>query len=122
MNKHGTLGLQSKNGVAPTLLGLRFLTAHSMLRPYRHALLNGDYKILAKVWINRLKFFMPFMVHFDQTCAVPERDIRDSLLNLYNVVETIGLERTHGMLFSVDHTWLHQNDLLSWPRFFHGPD
>ncbi len=62
-------------------------------------MLNGDYKILAKVWIIRLKRFMPMLIHADQTCAVPDRDIRDGLLNLYNVVENIRLENKHGLLF-----------------------
>ncbi|MCP4651484.1 MAG: hypothetical protein GY853_15580 [PVC group bacterium] len=75
-------------------------------------MLNGDYKILAKVWINRLKIFMPMLVHPDQTCAVPERDIRDALLNLYNVVETVRVEKKHGVLFSVDH--MAAFDVIEW--------
>ncbi len=43
--KVSTFGLQSKNEVVPTLLRLRFLTAHSMLHPYRHALITHREKI-----------------------------------------------------------------------------
>ncbi len=75
-------------------------------------MLNGDYKILAKVWINRLRIIMPVLIHPDQTCAVPERDIRDGLLNLYNVVEVARLENRHGLLFSVDH--MAAFDVIEW--------
>ncbi len=33
-------------------------------------MLNGDYKILAKVWANRLKIYMPVLIHPDQTCPL----------------------------------------------------
>ncbi len=39
---------------------------------------------------------MAILIHPDQTSAVPERDIRDGLLNLYNVVETAQRLGTHG--------------------------
>ncbi|MCP4651518.1 MAG: reverse transcriptase family protein, partial [PVC group bacterium] len=79
-------------------------------------MLNVDYKILAKVWMIRLKTFMPLLIHPDQTCAVPERDIRDGLLNLYNVVETTRLENRHGCLFSVDH--MAAFDVIEWEYIF----
>ncbi|MCP3681486.1 MAG: hypothetical protein GY861_02250, partial [bacterium] len=79
-------------------------------------MLNVDYKILAKVWMNRLKIFMPLLLHPDQTCAIPGRDIRDSLLNLYNVVETVRIEEMHGMLFSVDH--MAAFDVIEWEYVF----
>ncbi len=55
---------------------------------------------------------MPMLVHPDQTCAVPERDIRDALLNLYNVVQMVRLEKKHGLLFSVDH--MAAFDVIEW--------
>ncbi len=79
-------------------------------------MLNGDYKILAKVWINRLKIFMPLLVHPDQTCAIPGRDIRDGLLNLYNVVETVRIEKIQGILFLVDH--MSAFDVIEWDYVF----
>ncbi|MCP4650277.1 MAG: hypothetical protein GY853_09405, partial [PVC group bacterium] len=79
-------------------------------------MLNGDYKILAKVWMSRLKLFMPYLIHSDQTCAISERDIRDGLLNLYNVVETVRLENRHGFLFSVDH--MSAFDVIEWEYIF----
>ncbi|MCP4648685.1 MAG: hypothetical protein GY853_01215, partial [PVC group bacterium] len=79
-------------------------------------MLNGDYKVLAKVWINRIKIFMPLLIHPDQTCAVPERDIRDGLLNIYNVVETVRLESRHGFLFSVDH--MAAFDVVEWEYIY----
>ncbi len=37
--------------------------------------------------ISRLKGVMSTLVHPDQTCSVPGRDIRDGALTLYNLVE-----------------------------------
>jgi hypothetical protein len=49
-------------------------------------MLNVDHKILAKVLVLRLKKVMRKIVHPDQTCSVPGRDIRDGVLTLYNAI------------------------------------
>jgi hypothetical protein len=49
-------------------------------------LLNTDYKILAKILFNRLKPFTPKLVHPNQTCAIPGRNIQDGILLLYSII------------------------------------
>ncbi len=79
-------------------------------------MLNVDYKILAKVFMLRMKKVMADLVHPDQTCAVPQRDMRDGLLSLYNVTETIHLEGSFGLLLSVDH--MSAFDVIEWEYVF----
>ena len=43
------------------------------------ALLNTDYKILAKVITNRLKTVLGQVMHKDQSYGVPERSIYDNI-------------------------------------------
>jgi len=49
-------------------------------------MLNVDYKILTKILTLRLKKFMSKLVHPNQTCSVPGRDIRDGISLIYNVL------------------------------------
>lgn len=54
-------------------------TSPSSYRPI--AILNTDYKILAKVLANRLAPLVPELVHFDQNGFVPQRN---TTLNIYD--------------------------------------
>ena len=49
-------------------------------------MLNVDYKILTKILNKRLSTVMSKIVHPDQTCSVPGRDIRDGVSNIHNIV------------------------------------
>ncbi len=75
-------------------------------------MLNVDYKILAKTLTIRLRQVMQQLVHIDQTCAVPGRDIRDGLLALYTTVESMILNYTDGILVSLDH--MSAFDMIEW--------
>ncbi len=80
-------------------------------------MLNVDYKILAKVLATRLRQVLPGLIHPDQTCAIPGRDIRDGLLSLYNTVEAMKLNAIEGILLSVDHKAAF--DVIEWDYIFH---
>ncbi len=75
-------------------------------------MLNTDYKILAKILTIRLREAMKALVHPDQTCAVPGRDIRDALLALYTTVESMNINYMDGILVSVDH--MSAFDMIEW--------
>ena len=66
-------------------------------------LLNCDYKILTKMLALRMRKVSKKIVHFSQTCAVPDRNIQDSLLELYNIVEDVNYNNKACILLSVDH-------------------
>ncbi len=75
-------------------------------------MLNVDYKILAKVLTTRISAVMDTLVHSDQTCAVPGRDIRDGVLHLYNLVETAICKHKSAILLSIDH--MAAFDIIEW--------
>ncbi len=79
-------------------------------------MLNVDYKALTKVLTKRVGFFMSYLVHPNQTCAVPGRDIRDSLLSLYNTVQTVIDNEDEGILLSLDHQSAF--DIIEWDFVF----
>jgi hypothetical protein len=85
-------------------------TSMSNWRPL--TMLNVDYKILAKILVNRLKVVMPHIVHKSQTCAVPGRDIRDGVSLLYNVIHYVNQHKLDGILLSVDH--MRAFDIIEW--------
>ncbi|KAJ1092422.1 hypothetical protein NDU88_005532 [Pleurodeles waltl] len=63
-------------------------------------LLNVDYKILAKAMANRLKKVIAKIVHPDQTCGIPGRQIADSLA--LATIEYIKSRKVHTALVSLD--------------------
>ncbi|KAJ1151257.1 hypothetical protein NDU88_004041 [Pleurodeles waltl] len=53
------------------------------------SLLNVDYKLLAKAMANRLKKVIEKIVHPDQTCGIPGRQIVDSLALVRDTIEYV---------------------------------
>ena len=76
-------------------------------------LLNVDFKILTKILAIRLKSTLKQIVHHDQTCSVPGRDIQDSVMSLYNTIEYMHNRSISGVIVSVDHKSAF--DLIEWP-------
>jgi exonuclease III len=66
-------------------------------------LLNVDYKILSKILTTRLKTVIGTLVHMDQSCAVPGRDIFDGIFTIYNIVENANINNDNLILLLVDH-------------------
>ena len=75
-------------------------------------MLNVDYKILTKILCLRLKGVSNLLVSSDQTCAVPGREIKDGILNLYNIVEVAKMHNTDLLLCSLDHKAAF--DMVEW--------
>ncbi|KAJ4430565.1 hypothetical protein ANN_19153 [Periplaneta americana] len=58
-----------------------------MIKDYRPiTLLNADYKILMKIFENRLKTLLPQFIDIGQTCAVPGRKITNILSTIWDLV------------------------------------
>lgn len=66
------------------------------------SLLNVDYKILAKIFSNRLKQVIPYIVNEFQTCSVPGRTIHDNIANIRDVIDIIESENEEGYVIKLD--------------------
>ena len=66
------------------------------------SLLNSDYKLLATVMANRLRYTLPEVIDEDQTCGIPERTIFDSVLQLRDLTHEAISKNTNLILISLD--------------------
>lgn len=66
------------------------------------ALLCTDYKILAKVFSNRLKEYLSFLIQENQTYCVPKRTIMDNLFLLRDVIDLACMDNQDIGIFSID--------------------
>ncbi|KAL5017683.1 hypothetical protein ScPMuIL_005234, partial [Solemya velum] len=67
------------------------------------SLLNVDYKIIAKVLANRLKYVLQYIISQDQTCCVQGRDIAENIVALRDVIHYIENNRgLQGIILKVD--------------------
>ena len=66
------------------------------------SLLNHDYKILAKILSNRFKTTLSTIIHHNQACGVPGREIHDHLYLLSDLFEYHSDNRTGGALITLD--------------------
>ncbi|KAJ1129654.1 hypothetical protein NDU88_008020 [Pleurodeles waltl] len=66
------------------------------------SLLNVDYKLLAKAMANRLKKLIEKIVHPDQTCGIPGRQIADSLALVRDTIEYVKSRKVPTALVSLD--------------------
>ena len=64
--------------------------------------MNVDFKILAKVIANRVKSALGSVIHPDQTCAVPGRQISDSLALLRDTIAYVQDRQVDTCLISLD--------------------
>ena len=63
-------------------------TPDGPLKSYRPlSLMNTDYKILSKVFNNRLRKVIASIIHRDQTCSIPGRTIHDNIHLIRSIVE-----------------------------------
>ena len=65
-------------------------------------LLNTDYKILAKVYANRMKMVLVDLIHKDQTGFLKGRNIKDNLRRILDVIDYTNLHDIPAILISVD--------------------
>jgi exonuclease III len=79
-------------------------------------MLNVDYKILARILVSRLRNVMHKIVHPDQNCSVPGRDIRDGLSQIYNIISYAEANDLEGLLLSVDH--MTAFDIVEWDYLY----
>ncbi|KAM4770948.1 angiotensinogen [Rhinophrynus dorsalis] len=66
------------------------------------SLLNLDLKLYAKILAERLKMFLPSLVHTDQAGFIPRREARDNTRKLINLVHSVALSKTPTVLLTTD--------------------
>lgn len=68
------------------------------------SLLNVDYKIISKVLSMRLGSVLADIIHFDQTCAVPNRSILDNAHLVRNITDYAAQKQIDLALVSLDQS------------------
>ena len=86
------------------------------------SLLNTDYKVITKVLSNRLRNYLPMLIHPDQSCSVKGRSIQDNCHYLRDIVDYINDGNETGVLLSLDQEKafdrVNHNYLMSVLRFY----
>ncbi|CAC5423430.1 unnamed protein product [Mytilus coruscus] len=90
--RHGIINLVYKNKGDKNLL--------KNFRPI--SLLCVDYKIIARIMSNRLKFVLPKLVSSFQTCCILGRDIADTTSSIRDLIEIIENDDLEAYLIKVD--------------------
>lgn len=89
--RHGLISLIYKKGDRRELKNWRPIS-----------LLNVDYKILARVMANRLKYVLPKIISPNQTCCVVGRDISDNIASIRDVIDMVEDNGSEGYIINVD--------------------
>lgn len=66
------------------------------------SLLNVDYKILARIMSNRLKYVLPNIVSNEQTCCVMGRDISENICGIRDIIDMAEREEIEGYILKLD--------------------
>ena len=66
------------------------------------SLLCVDYKIMARIMSNRLKFVLPKLISNSQTCCILGRDIADTTSSIRDLIEIIENDNLEAYLIKVD--------------------
>ena len=100
------------------------------------SLLNVDYKILARIMANRLKFVLPKIISSTQSCCIIGKDISDTVCNIRDIMDLVELDDIEGFLLKLDqekafdragHEYLFEvlkkfgfgNKFIKWIRIFY---
>jgi hypothetical protein len=74
-----------------------------ILKNYRPiSLLCADYKIVAKIFAERMKSVLPTIIHPDQTGFVPHRNINENIMTFLEVQEYMQNPQRSGYAFLAD--------------------
>ena len=99
--KHGMLPSTTRKGLISLLPKKQKDTRYiKNLRPL--TILNVDFKILAKIWDNRLKEVLPDLIHPDQTGFMAGRSISVNLRKSLDIMEYCKKSKIPAMILSID--------------------
>ena len=90
------------------------------LRPL--TLLNTDYKILAKIFINRLKTVLPDIIGEQQTGFMSGHHIYDNIRKTMDIVSYVNRSKTKAVIVSIDFEkcfdHIEHNSIIGALRYF----
>lgn len=89
--RHGLISLIYKKGDRRELKNWRPIS-----------LLNVDYKILARVMANRLKYVLPNIISPNQTSSVLRRDISENICGIRDVIDMVEDNSSSGYIINID--------------------
>lgn len=107
------------------------------LKNYRPiSLLNVDYKILARVMSNRLKYVIPKIVSSSQSSCIVGKDISDTIASIRDIIYMVEKDNSEGYILKIDqekafdrvsHDYLFKllekfgfgHNFLRWIRIFY---
>ena len=76
------------------------------------SLLNVDYKILTKILATRIKGVLHTIIHPDQKGFVPDRYIKENIIEIISTIDKLETEDHPGLLVSID--FYKAFDTLEW--------
>lgn len=75
----------------------------NQMKNYRPiSLLNVDYKILTRIFANRLKQVIGSIINENQTCCVPNRDISDTISSIRDIIDYCSIENIECYIMKID--------------------
>ena len=80
------------------------------------SLLNVDYKILSKCLAERMKTFLPNLIHHSQNGFIKGRSIHDVLRTISDILEDTVSKKVNGMLMTIDFEKAY--DSVAWECLF----
>ena len=66
------------------------------------SLLNVDYKILARIMSNRIKFVLPKIISPNQSCCIIGKDISDTVCSVRDVMDLVEMDELEAFLVKLD--------------------
>ena len=112
MLEQGRLTPSLRQGVVRLIPKVAGVPTAAQFRPI--TLLACDYKLLTKMFVNRLLVVLPTILVTGQLCSVRGRSIHDGILQLSSVVEALRRRRRPGFLLNLDLFHAYDRVCLSY--------
>ena len=76
------------------------------------ALLNADYKIMAKILAMRLQVVIPYLISTDQSGCIKGRSTFNNIRSMIDVIDHVNMQKLPGIMFFIDYEKAF--DTVSW--------
>ena len=97
----GTLSINQKRGIITCIP--KSSKNRTLLKNWRPiSLLNSDYKLISNVFANRIKIFLPKLIHSDQKGFIQDRFIGENTRLVYDIIQNLKENNKSGILLLLD--------------------